>query len=711
MCRTSLHAWSCCAEFFCCQTTAEFQYDKKTVFHPHKAGDLVWLDDPAQHMNKPAPQWKGPFVILKWMDRDGSLGVTYEITDSKDQHSRRLLSLQTMMVAQACLRGNRLLLHMLSRPLTRGSSSSVPFVQADSSPHELDSHSHAPFSRAVIGAFFQEQPILRNPFTQDALLRGYLRRHVPLQEVESDLTRFGQRVVDEIDELGRQSEQNPPQLQQYEAWGRRVDRIITCPAWTRLKHISAQEGMVATGYERRFKEWSRVYQMSKLYLFAPSAGLYTCPLAMTDGAAKVIESLGMPVTEAFERLTTRDEQRFWTSGQWMTERKGGSDVANGTETVAWRQEDGWYQLYGFKWFTSATDADFTLTLARTPGSGGVSLFCAEVWQSDGRTNGVEIQRLKNKLGTRQMPTAELLLDGMRATLLSKEGRGVASIANMLTLTRIHNTVSAVAVMRRITQLSRDYSTKRSVFGKLLKDHSLHIQTLTRLEVETRAAFLLMMEVCRLLGREETGVATERDTHLLRLLTPVAKLYTGKQAVAVVSEGLESFGGQGYIEDTGLPGMLRDAQVLSIWEGTTNVLSLDVLRSISKSSGLVLEAFFSDVKERLHVASPALGPVVLRIGASLSSLAQFIHTAASRPPASLELAARDLAYSLARIYMGVLLVDHASWKGASHTDIYAAERWCEQDLCPVLSGEARGAYSSENQAKDTDLLYEGFEDKA
>uniref|UniRef100_A0AAY5EFD3 Acyl-CoA dehydrogenase family, member 11 n=1 Tax=Electrophorus electricus TaxID=8005 RepID=A0AAY5EFD3_ELEEL len=463
-----------------------------------------------------------------------------------------------------------------------------------------------------IGAFFQEKPVLRNPFTQDALLRGYLRRHGL------------EYVIFNIQILC-------------------VHVCIMCLCMCVL----------------RFKEWSRVYQMSKLYLYAPSAGLYTCPLAMTDGAAKVIESLGMPVKEMFERLTTRDEQRFWTSGQWMTERKGGSDVANGTETVAWRQEDGWYRLRGFKWFTSATDADVTLILARTadnngnvtPGSVGVSLFCAEVWQSDGNINGVEIQRLKDKLGTRQLPTAELLLDGMQAKLLSEEGRGVASIANMLTLTRIHNTVSAVAAMRRITQLSREYSTKRSVFGMLLKDHSLHVQTLTRLEVETRAAFLLMMEVCRLLGREETGVATERETRLLRLLTPVAKLYTGKQAVAVVSEGLESFGGQGYIEDTGLPAILRDAQVLSIWEGTTNVLSLDVLRSISKSSGLVLEAFFSDVKDRLHVASPALGPVVSRVGASLSSLAQFIQTAASRPPASLELAARDLAYSLARIYMG------------------------------------------------------------
>ncbi|GAA6084574.1 acyl-CoA dehydrogenase family member 11-like isoform X1 [Tachysurus ichikawai] len=631
-----------------------------------------------------------------------------------------------MMAAQVCFHGNRLVLKQLGKQVRCFTSSiSVRHNQSRSEPdphtqEHTQEHTHTfthfPFSRSAIGTFFQEQPLLSNPFTQDTLLRGYLRRHLPLQEVQLDLSKFGERVVHEIDDLGRQCEQNPPRLQLYDAWGHRVDRIITCDAWTRLKHISAQEGLVAAGYERHFGEWSRVYQMSKLYLYSPSAGLYTCPLAMTDGAAKVIESLGMPIREVFEHLTTRDEKRFWTSGQWMTERKGGSDVANGTETVAERQEDGSYLLHGFKWFTSATDADVTLTLARIadchgntiPGSLGISLFCAEVWDSEGRTNGVQIQRLKDKLGTRQMPTAELLLDGMRARLLSEEGRGVASIANMLTLTRIHNTVSAVAAMRRITQLGREYSTKRKVFGKLLKDHPLHVQTLSRLEIETRAAFLLMMEVCQLLGREETGSATERDTHLLRLLTPVAKLYTGKQAVAVVSEGLECFGGQGYIEDTGLPALLRDAQVLSIWEGTTNVLSLDVLRSISKSSGHVLQAYFSDVEERLRVAGPTLLPAVQSLSSSLSGLAQFIQTAESRPPESLQLAARDLAYSIARIYMGALLVDHASWEGASGPDVYAALRWCERDLCPVVSREIRGHYSTDAALTDSQLVYQGLE---
>ncbi|XP_056146534.1 acyl-CoA dehydrogenase family member 11-like [Lampris incognitus] len=584
--------------------------------------------------------------------------------------------------------------------------------------HHWERDVHPVFAKGRIGLFFQDRPVLKNPFLEDALLRGYLRRHIPQEAVFSDLCALGERVACEVDHWGRECEVTPPQLVHFDPWGQRVDHIMTSPAWKLMKNLSAEEGLVAIGYERPFGEWSRVYQMSKLYIYAPSSGLYTCPLAMTDGAAKVIQSLcvSRPVEEAYTRLTTRDPERFWTSGQWMTERRGGSDVASGTETVAVPQTDGTYKLHGFKWFTSATDADMTLTLARIQdteratisGSRGLSLFYAEVSRDlEGRLKGIEVQRLKDKLGTRQMPTAELLLDGLPAHRLADEGRGVASIANMLTVTRIHNSVSAVAAMRRVVQLARDYATRRTAFGKPLKDHPLHMQTLARMEVETRGGFLLLMDVCRLLGREETGLATQLETHLLRLLTPVVKLYTGKQAVAVVSEGLESFGGQGYIEDTGLPGILRDAQVLSIWEGTTNVLSLDVLRCVARSSGLVLEAYFTHTKSLLAAASaiPSLNPAVRAVSGALSGLAEFVQIAAARPPSHLELAARDLAYSLARLYMGALLINHASWEGASESDTYAAIRWCEQDLCPVVTKNATGWYSPKTPSLDAVLVYE------
>lgn len=606
------------------------------------------------------------------------------------------------------------------RPLIHIRSASVAKTGTTRSDEEhlWEAEGYLAFSRARIGSFFQERPVLKNPFLEDALLRGYLSRHLPQKAVLSDLCDFGEHIANVVDGWGRECEVTPPRLVQFDPWGRRVDHIVTSPAWKQMKDLSAQEGLVAIAYEKPFGEWSRVYQMSKLYLFSPSSGLYTCPLAMTDGAAKVIQSLGVswPVDEAYSRLTSRQPEHFWTSGQWMTERRGGSDVASGTETVAVPQTDGSYKLHGFKWFTSATDADMTLTLARVqdragmtaPGSRGLSLFYAEVCRDqEGRLKGIEVQKLKDKLGTRQMPTAELLLDGLQAHRLSEEGRGVASIANMLTITRIHNSISAAAAMRRVVQLARDYASRRPAFGKLLKDHPLHMQTLARMEVETRGAFLLVMDVCRLLGREETGIATQLDTHLLRLLTPVVKLYTGKQAVAVVSEGLESFGGQGYIEDTGLPGILRDAQVLSIWEGTTNILSLDVLRCVARSSGMALEAYFTHTKFLLRAAStvPSLTPAVKAVDGALSGLEKFVQLAATGAPSYLELAARDLAYSLARIYMGALLIDHASWKGASTSDTYAALRWCEQDLCPVAIKQARGWYETNTPPLDTALVYD------
>ncbi|XP_053225325.1 acyl-CoA dehydrogenase family member 11-like isoform X1 [Podarcis raffonei] len=581
-------------------------------------------------------------------------------------------------------------------------------------------HPRELFARKEIGVFCQEQPRIGNPYLEDAFLQDYLKSQLPAEvfaDESLDLEQFGARVKDEIDLLGRECEINPPQLKQFDAWGRHVDEIITCPAWKRMKEISAEEGLIAEAYERRYSNWSRIHQIAKLYLFAPSSGLFSCPLAMTDGAAKVIESLGIPkpLKEVFIHLTSRDPAKFWTSGQWMTERRGGSDVASGTETVALELPDGSYSLHGLKWFTSATDSDITLTLARTmtadgqiqQGSQGLSLFYLKMRDEEGKLNGIEIQRLKDKLGTRQLPTAELLLNGAKSLKISAEGRGVASIVNMMTITRIHNVIYAVACMRRVITLAKDYATKREAFGKPLKAHPLHMQTLARMEVQARGAFLLMMEIGKLLGLEETKKDTEQDQHMLRLLTPVVKLYTGKQAVAVTSEGLECFGGQGYMEDTGLAGILRDAQVLTIWEGTTNILSLDVLRSLVKSQGKVLDAFFSTVQARLKVALSVseLELFVQMVQNALHKLRQFTQKISLKGEAGMQLSARDFAYALARTYGGVLLLEYAARPNASATDIYSAQRWCHQDMCPVDSEDKAGSYSTGAASLDTSLVYD------
>nr|XP_008113260.1 PREDICTED: acyl-CoA dehydrogenase family member 11 [Anolis carolinensis] len=569
------------------------------------------------------------------------------------------------------------------------------------------------------GGEAMEQPHIGNPFQEDPLLKSYLGSHLPAQifrEVSLDLDRFGARVTKEIDFLGRECELHPPRLLTFDPWGQRKDQLLTCAAWKQMKKVAAEEGLVAMAYERKYAQWSRLVQISKLFLFAASSGLFSCPLAMTDGAAKVIESLGIPqpLEDAFSHLTSRDPQMFWTSGQWMTERKGGSDVVGSTETIAREQSDGTYSLHGFKWFTSAPDSDVALALARimTPHGAtkeGLSLFYLQLLDGEGKRNGMEIRRLKDKLGTRQLPTAEILLDGAKALRISPEGRGVPSIAAMLTITRIYNAISAAAAMRRVTHLARDYATKRKAFGKTLNDHPLHVQTLARMEVQSRGAFLLLMETARLLGLEEAKMADMRELHLLRLLTPVLKLYTAKQAVAVASEGLECFGGQGFMEDTGLAAILRDAQVLPIWEGTTNILSLDVLRSIHKSHGDAMQAFLSSAQAKMASAlgSPDLKTSVQVVQKSLQKLQKFSEEMGPKETSEAQMAARDFAYSLALIYGGVLLLEHGARTKASSADIAAAQRWCLlQDLCPVSRAEEAGAYKMAAATMDTTLVFEG-----
>ncbi|XP_052803638.1 acyl-CoA dehydrogenase family member 11-like [Mya arenaria] len=582
-----------------------------------------------------------------------------------------------------------------------------------------------PFACARHGAFIQEEPQLGNQYLEDPLLQSYLKRHVPekvFKAIQPDLIKFGDRVAGEIYQLGRECEIQEPYLEQYSAWGCRIDQLVTGPAWRKMHDISAEEGLIAIAYEREFAEWSRVYGMAKLYLNCPSSGLYSCPLAMTDGAAKIIESLGeaMPSLQeqAFMRLTSRDPQKFWTSGQWMTEKRGGSDVANGTETVAVEQADGSYRLYGYKWFSSATDADMTFTLARVvdkhgqtvQGTKGLSLFYMEVHKEDGSLNGIEIVKLKNKLGTRQLPTAELLLDGAVAWMTSDEGRGVPAISNMLKITRMHNSLAAASSMRRMVNLARDYSTRRKAFGRTLKNYPLHVRTLASMEVEARGALILCLENTRLLGREDCGIADDQDENLIRLLVPLSKLYSGKQALTVATEGLESFGGQGYIEDTGLPSILRDAQVLSIWEGTTNILSLDVLRAIAKSRGEVLTAFVQDVASRMsHVSNPHLEKSAEKVVNASQAIVQFVQKNATNQDV-LELAARDLAFSLCRTYTGALLVDHAASDLGSAQDIYTAKRWCEKDLTLMVTNDNSGHYGNKTSSLDFDLVFDGYTDR-
>lgn len=566
--------------------------------------------------------------------------------------------------------------------------------------------------------FFQDGPQLGNQYREDRSLQWMLRRYLTaevLADVDLDLDRFGDRVVGDIAEMARDAATNLPRLIPYDPWGRRIDHIETARGWQQLDRVSAEEGIVATAYERKHGAYSRIHQLAKLYLFNPSSAIYSCPLAMTDGAARLIEVHGDEYlkSRAFPRLTSRDPSTFWTSGQWMTERTGGSDVG-GTSTIAHAEGVGnTYHLHGTKWFTSATTSQMAMTLARIAdgegqsieGSRGLSLFYLETRGADGQLNNIALHRLKDKLGTKALPTAELTMNGTVARLIGRPGEGVKRIVTLVNVTRVYNSVCAVSGMRRAIALARDYARRRSAFGRPLSEQPLHVETLAQLQVEYEAGLALVFHVASLMGKEECGEANEQESAVLRILTPLAKLYTAKQVVSVSSEVLEAFGGAGYVEDTGLPALLRDSQVLSIWEGTTNVLSLDVLRSMAKEGTLPpLLEHLSEISSRSK-RSP-LADEVGKITRAIEQIRGAAMTMGSEGPDFSQSLARRFAFSLARTGMATLLVEHARWsleEGLDARAVATARRFCEQDLVPLATPDRRHRDASLSLALDEELL--------
>lgn len=365
---------------------------------------------------------------------------------------------------------------------------------------------------------------------------------------------------------------------------------------------------------------------------------------MTDGAARLLQlQLGNPSLDkahrdvfqnAYDHLTSRDPQRAWTSGQWMTERPGGSDVSQ-TETVATyapykageaplaNLQDGIHlgpwSISGFKWFSSATDASMTILLAQTKPGKGVSAFFAPMRRFNPalvshlgkkggiELNGVRISRLKDKMGTKSLPTAELELRGMRGWLIGEEGRGIQEIATILTITRIHSSIAALGYLGRGLAVAKAYSLAREIGATKgrripLRKSPLHVRTLAKMTSEYHAMMLLTFYSAYLLGLDEHPASLKESKinsttllqalrpppqhfqPLLRILSSLGKAYCCQKAIPAMYGCMEALGGVGYLNNTesealNLSRIFRDLCVLATWEGTTNVLSADTLRAL------------------------------------------------------------------------------------------------------------------------------------
>ena len=551
--------------------------------------------------------------------------------------------------------------------------------------------------------FNQPAPQLGNQYTTDRVLRSHLARVLPakmLPNVVKELLDFGELAGGELYRMQIADRLNEPVHTPYDAWGNRIDRIEVSPLWKRAEQLAAGKGVVATAYEQRNGRHSRIHQFALVHLFTPATDLYSCPLAMTDGAARALIASGnKPLIErAVPHLTARDPAQFWTSGQWMTESTGGSDVGL-SETIAKKEGPGW-RLYGRKWFTSAATSQMALTLARPEGNPaggkGLALFYVETRNASGQLDRILVHRLKDKFGTRKVPTAELTLDGTPAMAVAGEGDGVRNISPMLNVTRTWNAVSAVAYMRRGIALARDYAGRRTAFGATLAGKPLHVDTLAGLQAEYEGGFQLAFFAVEMLGRDECEGLDAAGKDLLRLVTPIAKLVTGKQSVAVLSEVLESFGGAGYVEDTGLPALLRDAQVFPIWEGTTNVLSLDVLRALQ--GGGALTALQVEVET---LASGVRDVALLDCAKSAqSALLRAQQWIAQTAGTDLEAGARRFAMTLGRAFALLLLCRQAQWSLDHEHDkraLYAAQRFAHNGVDLLTAGDSGAAAALANDS--------------
>ncbi len=506
--------------------------------------------------------------------------------------------------------------------------------------------------------FLQKAPQLPHPYRSDRSLRTLLDRVLPAQRraaLDADLDALGDYAQMAWQRAGT-STRRKPVLTQWDAWGQRVDRIELTTAWQEGAAITTRHAVLSAGHAD--SEYARLEEFARVYLYHLASEFYTCPLAMTDGATTALKASGnQPLIErALPHFLSRNPSSFWLSGQWMTENRGGSDVG-GSETIARQDAQGQWRLYGRKWFSSAVVGEAALALARPEGAGdggsALALFYVETMDGDRRKPELVIDRLKDKLGTHELPTAEIHLNGLSAWPVGELAHGVRQVAPMLNVTRTWNTICAVASMARALSLAQDYATRRHAFGRPLIEHPLHAQTLADMRAEFEGAFALAFEVAHLLGRVEHQSVAPHEAALLRLLTPLAKLWTGKLAVKLCSEALECFGGAGYIEDTGLPQLLRDAQVYAIWEGTTNVLSLDSLRALG---GDHLDPLLAATRDWLDGSNTEESSLIL---ATLDQARAWLESHTTDRNA-LEAGARGFSFTLARCASAALLARQAHW---------------------------------------------------
>ncbi|MEH0844866.1 isovaleryl-CoA dehydrogenase [Micromonospora sp. CPCC 205711] len=477
-----------------------------------------------------------------------------------------------------------------------------------------------------------------------ALLDGLEREGAGWAAAElHELGRLG--GAEQAIEYGRLANEHPPVLRTHDRYGHRIDEVEFHPAWHELMRTAVTHGLHAAPWADD-RPGAHVARAAKFYTWRPDAG-HGCPISMTYAAVPALRH-SPELAARYEPLLTATTYDFGLrpplakpgllAGMSMTEKQGGSDVRANT-TTARPEPDGTYRLVGHKWFTSAPMCDIFLTLAQAPG--GITCFLVPRVLPDGTRNPMRLMRLKDKLGNRSNASAEVEYEQAVAWRVGDEGSGVRTIIDMVNLTRLDCVIGAAAGMRQGVITAAHHATHRQTFGRYLIDQPLMRNVLADLAIESEAATVLMMRLAGATDRSARGDASE--TAFKRLALAVGKYWVCKRWPAHAAEALECLGGNGYVEESGMPRLFRESPLNSIWEGSGNVAALDVLRALVKEPQVV-EAFQAEVSAAAGTDA-RLDAAVRQVQADLSD------------PADLELRARRIVERLALVLQGSLLVRH------------------------------------------------------
>jgi len=490
-------------------------------------------------------------------------------------------------------------------------------------------------------------------FSQNRPLAEALRRE-GAGWAEEQCAAFGGSCGGEPLELGRLANDHPPLLLTHDRYGERLDEVEFHPAWHHLLRLGVEHGLHASPWRER-GGGAHVARAAKFVTLAYAEAGVGCPLSMTHAAVPALRAAAPDLAPGWEPALTSlaydpglrpiSRKHGALAGMAMTERQGGSDV-RANETRAELLADGMYELTGEKWFCSAPMCDVFLTLAQA--GGGLTCFLVPRVLPDGTRNGFRLRRLKDKLGNRSNASAEIGLENAIAFRVGDEGRGVATIIEMVVHTRLDCALGSAALQRRAVAEATHHCAHRAAFGRLLTEQPLMQNVLADLCLDSEASTAVTMRLARAFD--------EGDDTFRRLATAVTKYWVCKQTPALVAEALECLGGNGYVEESGLPRLFRESPLNSLWEGAGNVIALDVLRALDRESES-LEAYRAEVS-LARGADRRLDVAVAELEAELAD------------GDGVEFRARRLVEQLALCLQASLLVRHAP---AEVADAFCASR--------------------------------------